>query len=254
MSDPPLASPIEQITEESGIVYPNGVPYTHITVALVAWNEEERIGALLDHLRPFFATIAVVVQDSDDRTAAIAQEKADVFERDVHHGFGDASFGPILLPRVQTPWTFKVDCDEWPDVYLLGSLSSATWYAEHNGLDGIWVSFKSAVDGIEYEEQHGHLRLFHTAVGWPRTLHSRPMIENTAFWTVGHIRHDRSLDEMVQDYLRYWKAGQGHSGWEGHNRMMMRSACTGTAEQKGWDYVKAFSWWPQVEAIAFAKE
>ena len=254
MSDPPLAAPLTEITEQSGIDVPNGVPYTHITVAMVAWNEQARIGRLLEHVRAYFDTIAVVVQKSDDETARIAREYADIFTIDIHRGFGDASFGPVLLPLVKTPWTFKIDCDEWPSEDLLTSLSSATWYAEHHGLDGIWVPFHSSVDGIEYEEQHGHLRLFRTDVGWPGTLHSRPMTERTAFWRTGHIRHDRTLDEMMQDYLRYWDAGRGHASWEEHNRLMMYWACLGTARVKGWDYVRAFSWWPQVEAISFVKE
>ena len=66
--------------------------------------------------------------------------------------------------------------------------------------------------------------------------------------------NDRTLDEMMRDYLRYWHAGRGNSGWEDHNRLMMYWACLGTAEKKGWDYVRSFEWWPQVEAISFTKE
>lgn len=254
MADPPLAAPLADIIEASGIPVPNDTPYSHITVALVAWNEQARLGKLLDRLRGYFETIAVVVQDSNDDTARVAREYADIFVTDRHHGFGDASFGPRLLPRIKTPWTFKVDCDEMPDHALLESLSSATWYAEANGLDGIWVPFKSWVDGIEYTEQHGHLRLFKTVLGWPPTLHSRPPTEQTAFWTTGHVWHERTLDEMMRDYLRYWRAGRGNPGWEDHNRLMMYWACLGTAAVKGWDYIRAFEWWPDVKAISFTQE
>lgn len=254
MSDPPLALPLHEITEISGIEIPNAYPYGHVTVALVAWNEQARLGKLLDYLRPYFETIAIVVQESTDETFRIAREFADIVEIDKHRGFGDASFGPILLPRVKTLWTLKIDCDEMPDEGLLQSLSSATWYAEHLGLGGLWIPFRSSVDGIEYEEQHSHLRLFRTSIGWPGTLHSRPPTDRTAVWTTGHIRHDRTLDEMMRDYLSYWRAGQGNAGWEEHNRLMMYHACAGTASVKGWDYVRAFDWWPQVEAISFTKE
>lgn len=254
MADPPLAAPLAEVTAASGIDHPNGIPYSHITVAMVAWNEEARIGKLLDWLRPFFATIAVGVQESDDATLMVAREFADLLVLDRHHGFGDATFGPKLLPLISTPWTLKVDCDEVPDEELLRSLSSATWYAETNGLDGLWIPFRSWVDGIEYEERHSHLRLFKTSVGWPRGLHSRPPIENTAVWQTGHIEHKRSLDEMMLDYLRYWDAGRGNRGWDDHNRLMMHSACSGTARTRGWEYVRAFDWWPQVEAIAFQEE
>jgi hypothetical protein len=254
VSDPPLVAPLAEIVEASGIEHPNGVPYEHITMALVAWNEEARLGKLLDWLRPFFRTLAVAVQESDDATFMIAKEFADVLVLDRHHGFGDATFGPKLLPQIRTPWTFKVDADEVPDETLLRSLSSATWYAEHHNLSGLWIPFRSWVDGREYEEQHSHLRLFRTEAGWPRTLHSRPLIDNTAVWQTGFIEHRRTLDEMMQDYLRYWDAGLGNRGWEDHNRLMMFHACRGTAEVRGWDYVRAFSWWPRVEAIAFTEE
>jgi len=251
---PSIADDLALVTERSGIPYPNPRPYTHITAAMVAWNEEARIEKLLAYLRPYFDKLAVGVQEGTDATAAIASEWADVLVFDEHRGYGDATFGPKLLPQVTTPWTLKVDCDEWPSEDLLESLSTATWFAESQGLNGIWVPFRSAVDGQEYTEQHSHLRLFQTRVGWPGSLHSRPMTEATTLWNVGYFRHDRTLDEMMQDYLRYWHVGRGHAGWEAHNSAMMYYACLGTARAKGWDYVRAFPWWPDVEAIAFVNE
>jgi len=255
VSDAPSISPdLAIITEQSGIPVPNPTPYSTITVALVAWNEEARLEPLLIYLRPWFEKIAVGVQASTDRTAEIASEYADILVFDDHRGFGDATFGPRLLPQVRSEWTLKVDCDEIPSADLLDSLGSAIWRADQIGLDGFWIPFRSAVDGQEYEEQHSHLRLFRTRIGWPGTLHSRPMTQNTELWNVGYFRHDRTLDEMMQDYLRYWHVGRGHSSWEAHNAAMMFHACRGTAEAKGWDYVQSFSWWPEVESIAFTSE
>jgi hypothetical protein len=71
---------------------------------------------------------------------------------------------------------------------------------------------------------------------------------------VGHFRHERSLDEMMQDYLRYWDVGRGNAQWDEHNRVMMHNACVGTAARKGWAFVQSFDWWPRVEAIAFKEE
>lgn len=253
MSDsPPLADSIYRIIEQSGIPLPNATPYDHIAICMVAWNEEDRIEPLLEYVRPFFSTIGVVVQKSTDRTFEIAARYADVLATDEHRGFGDASFGPRLLNQIRTKWTLKVDCDEFPSQSLLESLSSATWYADKVGADGVWIPFRSSVEGIEYNEQHSHLRLFQTGLGWPALLHSRPMTNNTFLWTEGHIRHDRTLDEMMQDYLRYWRVGLGNAGWEAHNRLMMYHACKGTAEVKGWDQVMSYPWWPEVEAIAFS--
>lgn len=252
MADPAAAPPLEEVVELSGIPYPNGHPFSHITFACVVWNDAERLRPLLEHVRPWFASLAVAVQESTDDTLEIARELADIVVEDAHHGFGDATFGPRLLPAVKTPWTLKVDCDEWPTEELLGSLSNATWYAGHANVRGMWIPFRSWVDGIEYEEQHSHLRLFHTGVGWPPTLHSRPMIEDALWWPQGYIEHTRTLDEMIRDYLRYLDVGKGNPGWTAHNELMIRSACHGTASVKGWDYVKGHEWWPKVKAIVDA--
>lgn len=230
---------------------PNQVPYTHITAAIVVWNDAHRLKLLLDRLRPWFETIAVVVQDSPDATLTVAKSLADIVTTDVHHGYGDASFGPVLLPRVKTPWTLKLDADEWPEDELLESLSSATWAAEHAGLEAVWIPFRSWVQGNEWKQDHAHLRLFMTKRGWPNTLHSRPPIFKAYVWHTGHILHKRSLDEMIQDYLSYWEVGQGNPGWEQHNAMMMEHACRGAAVTEGWAWVKAFPWWPEVQAISF---
>jgi hypothetical protein len=83
-------------------------------------------------------------------------------------------------------------------------------------------------------------------------MHSRPEAKHPAFWNPEDIlHHDRSLDEMIVDYLRYWKIGAHNPGWVKHNREMMYNACTATAAHKGWAFVQGFEWWPQVRDIAF---
>jgi len=243
------------IAKASGIRYPNILPYTHITFTLVAWNEEARLPALLARVRPVFSRLIVGVQESDDDTLAIARAYADVVIEDAHQGYGDATY-PKLQERVETPWTFKLDADEWPSDDLLVSLSHATWTCQYHERDGAWIPFHSWVEGVEYTEQHAHLRLYRTVYAWPGMLHSRPSVndQKAILWKHGHIDHARSLDEMMQDYLRYWDAGQGNRGWEDHNRLMMYHACTGSAARYGWEYVRSFPWWPRVESIAFVEE
>jgi hypothetical protein len=241
------APPLDQIP----VPWPNGTPYTHITAAIVVWNDQDRLRALLAHIRPFFETLAVVVQRSPDDTLEVAQEWADVVVQDEHRGFGDASFGPLLLPRVRTTWTLKVDADEWPTDELLFTLSSATWAAEQAGVEAVWIPFRSWVEENEWKQDHSHLRLFHTKRSWPPLLHSRPPIFKGLVWHTGHMLHKRTLDEMIQDYLRYWEVGRGTPTWDEHNSMMMEHACRGAAATKGWAWVKAFPWWPEVLAISF---
>lgn len=243
-------SPAE-VEELSGIPYPNGTPYTHIAFAIVVWQDRDRLGELLSYVRPYFETLAVAVQRSTDGTLGVARELADIVVEDEHRGFGDASFGPLLLPKVPHRWTFKVDADEWPSPDLLASLSHATWAAENAGVGGVWIPFGSAVEGQEYNEQHAHLRLFRTKAGWPGLLHSRPPIYQSIIWRRGLIRHDRTLDEMMQDYLRYYEVGQSSVSWTEHNTMMMREACRAVAAEKGWDFVRGFPWWPAVRKASF---
>lgn len=228
--------------------------YDNITAAMVLWNESARIGPLVKRLRPYFQRIVAGVQESTDGTLELAQQLVDEVRTDAHHGYGDATFGPKVLPMVHTEWTLKVDGDEMPSKGLLASLGDAVIACEEQKRDGAWLPFRSWIDGEEWKEQHGHLRLFRTRLGWPSTLHSRPMTENTLSWNIGWIEHKRSLDEMIRDYLNYYRAGMWNSQWVEHNTLMMREACKGAAKLRGWEYVEAFDWWPDVRAVAFTGE
>lgn len=235
-------------------------PWTDITFAGVYHNDAERVGRLLDAVRPWFVNIAVAVQcdDPDDETLRVCEEKSDRLVIDPVYGHAEPSIGK-LLGVVRTPWTFLISADEMPSPDLLYNFQDAIQIAEHGDdystIDGFWIRFVSSIEGIDYpSEQDNHLRLFQTRLGWPTTMHSRPAARNAVFWpeSKGHVRHDRSLDEMMIDYLRYFQLGSANDSWKAHNRLMMHDACVATAEHYGWDYVKAFPWWPQVEAIAFS--
>lgn len=220
----------------------------------VAWNEAERAPALMALMREHFTHMVVAVQESTDETLSIVRQHAnrptDVVLEHPHYGFGDRSF-PALLKAVETPWAFVVSFDEWPDPEILSMIEPMIEWADTSGVDAFWVPFRSNIEGIEYEEQHSHLRLFRSELGWPSTLHSRPVGKKEAHLGDGYIRHDRSLDEMIRDYLRYYEIGKGNPGWDEHNLMMMREACKSVAAKHGWDYVTAFEWWPQVLDRAF---
>lgn len=248
---------IPEIVGYTGITYPNPHPYDDCSLVMVVWNEEERLGRLLEYCREFFTSFVIGVQDSKDATLEIAKTWAnrptDQVIPDRHWGYGDASM-PMLVQATKTQWAFVVAGDEWPSLELLNSLWSATEYAHLSGADAIWVEFQSIIEGVSYDEQHGHLRLFQSRLGWPQTLHSRPMSSNGIWWPIGHIRHERSLDEMVQDYLRYYERGLGNSGWERHNLLMIHDACTAVAQRHGWEFVTRHAWWPEARRLAFAED
>lgn len=249
-----ISAALTDIEIDTGVEYPGKGPYDNCSFVCVAWNEEARAPELLSMAREWFTRIVVGVQKSDDRTLEIARDYADRPEDQVvkhpHYGFGDASM-PDLIDKAKTPWVFVVAFDEMPDTEMLESLPLAIAYAEQQGYDALWIPFKSIVEDSVYTEQHGHLRLFKQSLGWPKTMHSRPIGKNEAWWPYGSIIHERSLDEMMIDYLRYYELGKGDKGWEAHNKLMMHDACVVIAESKGWDFVKGHDWWPQVEAIAF---
>ena len=248
-----------ELVGKTGVTHPNVPPYDDITLLIVAWNEEERIGALLDHLLPWFSHSVICIQESTDRTYEVVTEKVRVAESrlhrvltDAHWGHGDKSY-PRMVREAYTRWCFVVSCDEWPTLDLLQSLETATAAADLDRRtdQAIWVPFRSWIDDLEVEGEHGHLRLFKTLVGWPETLHSRPMTTRALWWPFGCIEHRRSLDEMMRDYLSYFKVGRGHKGWDAHNTAQMHDACQFVANAKGWEYVRNFEWWPQIESIAF---
>jgi hypothetical protein len=226
----------------------------------VAWNEAVRAPALMSLMREHFGHMVVAVQSSTDETLDIVKRYADrttdkVLEHP-HFGFGDRSF-PALLGIVETPWTLVISFDEMPNGALLAECEGLTIWADEAGVDAFWIPFESTIEGIRYEEQHSHLRLFRTELGWPAKLHSRPAGKREATLGddfPGRISHDRSLDEMIQDYLRYFEAGRGNAQWTEHNLMMMREACKSVAAKHGWGYVQAYDWWPEVLKLAFHVE
>lgn len=233
-------------------------PYHDISFVAVAWNEERRAPALMKLARRWFRHLVVAVQESTDSTAKIvesfANRETDTVLHHPHLGTGDASM-PGLVRAVQTPWAFVVAFDEWPSVTLLRTLGEAVFAAEQDRTDAYWIPFRSITEGVSSTDtQSGHLRLFRRELSWPSDMHSRPMGRRERWWRRGYITHERSLDEMMRDYLRYHELGRGNPGWEAHNRLMMHDACLVIGQQLGWDHVTRHEWWPEVRALAFAEE
>lgn len=250
-----LPDDFARVVEEACIRYPNPRPYSDCTAVSVIWNEEARIGRLLSRLQSCFRHIVVCVQASSDRSLEIARHMAregDVVIQDEYRGFAEAS-AHVVAPAVRTAWAFVVSADEWPSDDLLDSVRTIIEYADRHEYQGVWVPFRSTIEGVPFEEQRGHLRILRRELGWSPALHARPNAARS-FWSPrGHIDHDRSLDEMVRDYLRYLELGRGNRLWERHNTTMIRNACRTIAARHGWEYVTEHGWWPQVREIALGE-
>ena len=225
-------------------------PWTDVTFAGVYWKEAKRLPRLLKAMRPWFTHIVVGVQESPDRTLEIARSLADVVVEDEHWGYAEPTFQKVI-DAVETKWVFIVSGDEMPSEDLLDSMQDMV---SQRGHDGWSILFRSSIDGIDFTaETDRHTRLFRMPVKWLPEMHYTPDTTNPSFWNTGYISHDRSLDEMMLDYLVYYEKGKAVGHWERHNTMMMREACKGVAAVKGWEYVKGYKWWPQVAAIAFTE-
>lgn len=252
-----ITASLAEIAQHAGIKHPNKRPFHDISFVGVAWNEVERTPELLALAREWFSHLVIGVQESTDGTLSavrqFANRPSDQIIEHPHYGYGDRSM-PELVRAVETPWVFVVAFDELPDLELLQGLESAVTWGDKMGYDAFWVPFHSIVEGVEYNEQHGHIRLFKQKLEWPTTLHSRVTGHKEIWWPHGHIVHDRSLDEMIRDYLRYYELGRGNRGWEAHNILMMHDACVGVAGKHGWTYVMHYDWWKRVSKLAFTKE
>jgi hypothetical protein len=235
---------------------PSGAPWTDISFVGVYHKEEERLESLLQLARKWFTHVIVGVQTDDmenDETLRIASEYADIVIVDKVAGLAEPTLHKILKD-VPTDWSLVISGDERPTEQLLASLQEMLDYGINHRVLGFWIRFVSSIEGVAYpSEQDNHLRMFRTMLGWPSTMHSRPPVQNGFFWPPekGVIYHDRSLDEMMVDYLRYLKMSGSTANWVNHNKLMMHDACAATAIHKGWEFIESFDWWPKVKAIAF---
>ena len=225
------------------------------TLVMVVCNEAHRLEALLQHVRPHFNHIAIGVQESSDGTREIVERYANEIVDDKRHGFGDASF-PLVQRKVTTTWAFRVDADEWPTLPLLENLPTMIEAAEAGHYDGVWIPFRSWIEGVEWEVPHSHMRLWRNQRSWPPKLHSRPKTEREIFWPTGsgYIHHSKTLDEHVRGYLDYLAVSGDNQSWIRHNLVMIAAACRGSAEAKGWDFVMGHEWWPVVAERVFHGE
>lgn len=233
-------------------------PWKDVTFVGGYWNCGERLEGLLSYVRPWFRNIVVAVQESPDNTLEVARKYADVVLEDAWQGRGDPSISRAAA-SVRTKYAFVISDDEWPSEDLLNSFQELVNELRHKGRDGAWIKFESWIDGFDFTQGDQHLRFWdNTKAKWPPEPHARPLTENTLLWETGFIKHDRSLDEMMIDYVRRYEMGAEHPEWsptvQPHNLRMMHTATRAIAERRGWDYVKGFEWWPKVRDYAWDGE
>lgn len=231
-------------------------PYRNVTAVSILWNESDRVAPLVSTLGTWFESVVIVVQKSDDDTLIQCQR---ILNSPTHHvvedewrGAGDFSM-PLALDRVITPWVIVISGDEFPDIELLRSLPDATAALESDGLDGAFINFTETIDGIPYTEHGRHVRLFRPEGGWEARLHSAASHENVGIWPIGVIHHERSLTEVIDDYLGYLTIAEkdGDANLINVNRATIIRACETVASVRGWEHVRSLPDWPLVERRVF---
>jgi hypothetical protein len=229
----------------------------NVSAVSVLWNEAARVEGLLTQLTAHFPEVVVVVQKSSDRTLLLAERvlrgHQDIVVEDEWRGAGDFSM-PLALSHVRNEWAFVVSGDEIPSDDLLASIPDAVAQMERDRNDGAFIECQERIEGVPYVEHGRHVRLFRTSTGWEARLHSAATHENVIRWPIGHIQHDRSLNEVFEDYLRYIRIAE--EAEDGNlvnlNINTIYRAANLVADAKGWKYVHAQPAWPEVERRVFA--
>ena len=231
----------------------------NVSSVSVLWNEAARVEGLLRRLATYFPEVVVVVQDSTDdtllraeRTLGAAMETYALIQ-DKWRGAGDFSM-PLALANVSNEWAFVVSGDEIPSDDLLASIPDAVAQMERDHNDGAFIECHETIEGEPYVEHGRHVKLFRASTGWEARLHSAATHENVIRWPIGHIQHDRSLNEVFEDYLRYIRIAEEAEDGNLVNLNMntIYRAANLVAEARGWKYVHAQPAWAQVERRVFA--
>lgn len=94
-----------------------------LSVALIAFNEENRIGKTLEAIKDIASEIIVVDAGSKDRTVEIARDHGAKVSIEVWKGYRDQKNS--ALAKCSQEWIFFLDCDEVVSEELRKSIMSA---------------------------------------------------------------------------------------------------------------------------------
>lgn len=122
-----------------------------LTVAMIARDEESRIGASIASAKCLADHIVVVDSGSKDNTVAIAQAAG---AKVVHHPWNDdfSAARNAAIPHLKGRWTFWLDADEFVDA---SSVPNFRHLLSRNDASGFGVIRRDYVNGFEPGEPAG---------------------------------------------------------------------------------------------------
>lgn len=143
-----------------------------ISAILLCKNEIETLPKLLSYLKGWCQQILVVDTGSTDGSLEIARIHADVVQTDLNFDFSAArNYG---MNYITEPWTFQVDCDEWPTESLLKWMD---WKLPNSEAMAYKVQRYNTLDGEPGPNPwEWHIRIFRSQLRYVGRIHERVRI------------------------------------------------------------------------------
>lgn len=163
-----------------------------VTLAIIAHNEEVRIGRLLDSCAGLAREIVLVVNDCTDRTVEIAKQHGATVHEETWHGYRDQK--NIALEKVNQPWVLALDCDEELSPELRKSIvaffrsGAAERYEGAYFARKVWFMGRWILHGDWYPDHS--LRLFKSHLRWSGSPeHDKIVVDGPRVKLAGDLHH-----------------------------------------------------------------
>jgi glycosyltransferase involved in cell wall biosynthesis len=231
-----------------------------VTVVIPVRNEERNLPGCLERLGRF-ERVVVLDSGSTDRTAAIARTSgAKVLEFRWNGQFPKKRNWYLRNHRVETPWVFFLDADEFVDDRFCDELERTLPGTEHVGF---WINYTNWFMGRElrHGDANRKLALFRVGSGeyerikedsWSNLdmeVHEHPVLSGTVGEIGARIDHRdyRGLGHWFQKHNDYsaWEARRlialRHDGLDAHPELTSRQLSKYRSIGKWWFPATYFS-------------
>ena len=185
---------------------PSSAAGAGVSVVLISFNEEKRIGACLESLR-WADEIIVVDSGSSDATREIARRHTDLVFETPWQGFGPQKQSAV--DRASHRWVFNVDCDEQVTGELAAEIRKIVGLG--SGPCAYSVPRKTYI-GAKWIRHAGWypdptIRLFERTRGRFSTslVHERVVVDGDVGRCTGHLLHYSfaGVDDLFRKIPRY---------------------------------------------------